>query len=693
MENKRKNSFRKEENRNKKPYNSSKKRSSRGERRERPQKVKTYDLKNLRENQIVGVYAQGKWEYGFVDVEGIDKGFFIFGRNANGALPGDKVLAETKEFNGKIEATITDIIERRTDPVVGIYRWVKKDGKPARFGFVVPQNKDFKQDFFVAGRNSKDAKDGELVAIEIVNSDGRKPEGKVIKVLGNPEKKWVDIMAIAMEAGARMWFGWALRDELEQMTKKITASDRKKRRDLNDLLTITIDGPDSKDLDDAISITTDGNNYTLYVHIADVTHYVRENHAIDKEARRRATSIYLVDQVIPMLPEELSNGLCSLNPNEEKVTLTCEITVNNAGHIMKTDVYESIIESNFRMTYKEVDEVLEKKLNISDELMFGWTISKELKTLLENCEWLRSTLSDNKHSKWVLDFDFPETKIILDEDGNPVEFKRYERYNSNKIIEECMVLANEAVSEKYSKIPFLYRIHPVPSDDDIEKLRTSLALFSITLPQAEKTKTLHIQKALEQIVWNPKEKLLSKMVLRSLTKAEYSEERKGHFGLWLDYYSHFTSPIRRYPDLQIHRIIKENISKKFDTHRKSHYENALPKIAVHSSTQERKAEKLEYKIRDLMACKFMQSKIGETFSANISGIIEKWVFVELENTIEGFVELNDRFLGNDYDFFPDAMELVHKKTKQKFQIGDFIEVTLRKVDLEMLRIDFELSEK
>lgn len=653
---------------------------------------KKYDLANLEEDQVVWVYAQWNGDFWFVDVEGIAKWFYVFGRNSMNAMPGDKVLAQTKMFKGRTEAVVLAILERRKDPIVGIFQAGKSVGKKwPTFGFVVPKNNDFKKDFFVSWTHSKNAKNGDLVAVEIVKWEGRNPEARVITNLWDPSKRGVDIMAIALEAWARIGFGEIIKKELATLPKSITDVQRGKRQDLTDVFTITIDGPDSKDLDDAISLEQKGDDFILSVHIADVAHYVKHGHAIDKEALRRATSIYLVDRVIPMLPEQLSNGLCSLNPHEEKLTLTCEMLVNAAGHVKNTKVFESITKSDYRMTYKEVDEIVYPDLSLpSDTLMFGGKVTPTLESMLKNCEVLRAILSTYKHTKGVLDFDFPETKIEVDEDGNPIAFTKYERYKSNKIIEEFMVLANEAVSKKYQNLPFLYRTHLAPSEEDINKLRSSLAIFSYTLPQVDSITTLDIQKILEKISGDPKEKLLSKMVLRALTKAEYFEKADGHFGLGLDYYSHFTSPIRRYPDLQIHRIIKEQIIWKFDKTSQDHYDMILPKVAQRSSDKERAAEKLEYKVRDLMACKYMEKKIGEKFSANISGIIEKGVFVELENTVEGFVELNGRFSGWNFEFIPELMELREVGTKTKYQIGDALEVELKTVDMERLRIDFEL---
>lgn len=647
------------------------------------------------DDAVTGVYAQGKWDFGFVDVEGKEKGYYVFWRNSNNAMAGDTVIASVKVFKGKEEAEILKIVSHRKDPIVWIY---KESGK---YGFVVPNDKSFKKDIFVPGKWSRDAKEWEMVAVEVKAWDWKSPEWKITRILWNPGDQGVDILAIAVENWARMWFGKPIHEELEKIPKRITKNHIFKRKDLRKLFTITIDGADSKDLDDAISIEVlPKGDMKLYVHIADVTHYVKEGHAIDKEALRRATSIYLVNQVIPMLPEALSNGLCSLNPHEEKLTMTAEIVVNSAGHIKKTKVYESIISSDFRMTYKEVDQILNvknpeielEKLSIGDKLLFKGKVSQELVEMLGNSEKLRNILAKYKKELWVLSFDFPETKVEVDEAGNPIEFKKYPRYHSNKIIEECMILANEAVSKEYCKVPFLYRTHAKPSEEDVEKLFKSLAVFSYKVPVGRELKPKDVQIILDEIKNNPKEKLLSKMVLRCLSKAIYSPDAEGHFGLALDYYSHFTSPIRRYPDLQIHRIIKEKIHGKLDQTRTKYYKTLLEKVAKKSSDAEVKAEKLEYKIRDLMAVKYMKSKIWEEFDATVSGTIGHGVFVELPNTVEGFVELNDKFGRADYDYDAELFVLTNRVTGKKFTIGDALKVKLKSVDEELLQINFELSD-
>ena len=632
------------------------------------------------QKKIVWIYSPWKGNFWFIDLEDEKKWYFCFWFNNMNAMPWDKVEAKIKVFKWREEAVVTKIIERRKLPIVGKISLAKT------FWFVIPNNRDFKNDIFISGKYLKWVKDWDIVSVEILKWTWKKPEWKILKVLWKEWDKWVDILAIAAEYGARIDFPRIINKELDQLPKKVKDKDFKNRKDLRKLFTITIDWADSKDLDDAISVEKlDNWKYKLYVHIADVAHYVKEWWILDKEAKRRWNSIYLVDRVIPMLPEKLSNDLCSLNPNTDKLTLTCEIDINKAWHIVKTNVYESVINTNFRMTYKEVDQIINNKLKQWDDLLFFWKVSNELIDMLNNSEWLRKILANYKKSLWVLDFDFPETKIIVDENWNPIEFKKYERYNSNKIIEEFMILANEAISRKFSDIPFLYRIHEQPSDEDIAKLKTSLALFNINLDSNE-VSPMDISRILLEIKNTAKEKLLSKMILRSLSKAVYSSEAEWHFWLALEYYSHFTSPIRRYPDLQIHRIIKEKINWKFSKLRKTHYEFILEKVARKCSDTEQKAEKLEYKIKDLMAVKYMKDKIWEKFESTVSWMIPAWIFVELENTIEWFVEIDK----NNFVLNEELMEIKNNSTAEKFSIWDKVNVELKSIDEQLLRLEFIL---
>lgn len=639
--------------------------------------------------KVVWIYSQAKNnDFWFVDVEGQEKWFFVYPKNMGGAFDGDEVEAVLKVFNRRKEAVITKVIKRADRILVGTIQLVKD------FAFVVLDNPAFQKDVHISNKKlaklKGQLKNWDKVAIKITAWEGKNPEGSIFEILWDKDKKWVDIMGIALEWGARIKFPESVLEE----AKQLKFEEKKDRIDLTKTLIFTIDGEDAKDLDDAISLEKVGNNYKLIVSIADVAEYVHEGTKLDFEALKRWNSTYLVDRVIPMLPEKLSNDLCSLNPNTKKLTLSCEMMIDNEWNVIAKKVYESIISSKFRLTYREVQEMLDGTLKIWEALMFWWTISKELFETIQMTYELKTIITTKKKEAWILDFDFPETKIILDSDGNPTEIKKYERYQSMKIIEEFMILANESVWELFSKVPFVYRIHPVPNEDDIEKLRNTLNIFGITLPYKTITPKT-IAKILKEIEGNPKEKLLSKLILRSLEKAIYSDENEGHFGLNLEFYSHFTSPIRRYPDTQIHRIIKEKIHGKLTPSRIEHYKDILSWVCKKTSDSERKSEKLEYAVRDLMICKYYQNRIGEEFEWVISGTIPAWFFVELDNTAEWFVAIEQviETTGNKrFNFEQENMKF--DITKDFFlQVWDTVKIKVASVEMEKRRLNFDFLEK
>ncbi len=639
--------------------------------------------------KIVWVYSGSKNnDFWFVDVEGQEKWYFVYPKNLNGALDGDEVEAVIKVFNRRKEAVITKVIKRADRILVWKIELVKD------FAFVVLDNPAFKADVHISNKKLSKYKDQiknwDKVAIKITAWEGKNPEWSIFEILWDSEKTWVDIMWIALEWWARIRFWESVLAEAEKLKFEESA----KRIDLTKKLIFTIDGEDAKDLDDAVWVEKDGKNYKLLVSIADVAEYVKEWSFLDKEAFKRWNSIYLVDRVIPMLPEKLSNDLCSLNPHTKKLTLTCEMVIDEKWNVISKKVYESVISSHFRLTYREVQEILDKKLWVWDELKFGWIISKELSDAVNLSYELKNIVKLKKQKAWILDFDFPETKIKLDEFWNPIAIEKYERYESMKIIEEFMVLANESVWEVYSKLPFVYRVHPVPAEDDVEKLRNTLNIFEIILPYKNLTPKI-LADILKQIEWNPKQKLLQKLILRSLEKAIYSEENVGHFWLNLEYYSHFTSPIRRYPDLQIHRIIKEKLSWKLDKVRIEHYKTILKSVSKNTSDTERKAEKLEYAVRDLMICKYYEKRIGEEFEWVISGMIESWFFVELDNTAEWFVsieQVGNSIWKNKFDYDSEHMKFSFSKDLF-FQVWDTLKIKIGSVEMEKRRLNFDFLEK
>ncbi|MBB1564938.1 ribonuclease R [Candidatus Gracilibacteria bacterium] len=643
------------------------------------------DLKTEKKGEtIVGIYSQARdGEYGFIDVIDLPKGYFVHPKNKLTVMDGDTVEAIVKTFNGRQEAEVLRVVERKKGLLVGVY-------KPAKgnFGFVIPKDKNIKNDIFVASTNAFGARDGDIVGVELTKFSGKNPEGVIKEIIsrkGNLDKREEEVLTLAVEGGARITFPNEVQAQLDKISEEIPEKELEKRRDLRKLFTFTIDGADAKDLDDAISVEKKENgDFILYVSIADVSHYIPENSALDKEALERGTSIYLADRVIPMLPEKLSNNLCSLNPYTDKLALTCEMHIGGkTGHTVKSKVYESIINSDFRLTYEEIDKMEDKRINVGDELMFRGTVTKQLLDIISDANILKELILAHREKVGILNFDFPETYVSFDEKGEPDGVKEYPKYNSNKLIEVFMVSANEAVAKEFSKIPFLYRIHEEPKDFDIKELENKLQLFGVKFKFKDVT-TLEFGQLLEKFknLEETKKRFLEKMTLRTLTQAMYSDVNFGHFGLGLQFYSHFTSPIRRYPDLQIHRIIKEYLNKKYDERRKNHYASILGKVAKISSDRERLSEKLEYKVRDYFIVKYYKNKVGQEFDAVISGLISKGFFVALPDTAEGFVELKN-------SQFDEKMQ-THRVKGKNFTLGQDVKVRLVEADETLLRLDFEI---
>ncbi len=631
---------------------------------------------------IVWIYSKARDKFfGFVDVEWLEKWYFVHDKNKLTARDWDKVEAILKDFNWKKEAEIVKILERRK----GLVLWTFLKAK-WNFWFVIPRDKTIWSDIFVAMTNSFWAKNWDFVWVEITKETWKNPEWVVREIIWKDlDKREKDVLALALEAGARIKFSEEIAKELEKFSEKISKKDFQNRKDLREIFTFTIDGEDAKDLDDAISLEQKENwDFILYVSIADVSNYVKEDSFLDKEALARATSIYLADRVIPMLPEKLSNNLCSLNPHTEKLTLTCEMHIwAKTWHTVKSEVYESVIKSDFRLTYREVDEIIAGKIKAWDELSFGWIVTEKLVKKVFLGDSLKKNILSHRERVWILNFEFPETYISFDEKGNVDWIKEYPKYNSNQLIEVFMVSANESVAKEFSKVPFLYRIHETPDFIDIAELQDKLHLFWVDF-KFQKNTTSEFAELLKKFetLEHSKKVFLERMTLRTLSQAIYSSENLWHFWLGLDFYSHFTSPIRRYPDLQIHRIIKEILNLKFNSKRKNHYLNILPKVAKDSSERERIAEKLEYKVRDYFITKFYKNKVWQEFDAVISGVISKWFFVALPDTAEWFVELKN-------SIFDESLQ-AHNFHWKKFMLGQNVKVRLFEVDQELLRLNFEL---
>lgn len=627
--------------------------------------------------------VEKNWNFWFIDVEWVDKGYFVYGKNSDTALDGDEVEAIVKIFKWRKEAVIKKVIKRADR----VFVWTLQMSKT--FWFVVLDNKAINKDVFVPYKDLHWAKNNDRVAVKVTSWSKKSPEWYITSILWKSWDKWMEVKSLIYEAWLKLNFPKSVKKEASNL--KIWSS--KNRTDLTKTFTVTIDWSDARDLDDAISVFYDWKNYKLIVSIADVSEYVKEGSNLDKEAQKRWNSTYLPDRVIPMLSEELSNHICSLNKESKKNTLSCEMIIDNRWIVVESKVYESVIESNFRLTYLDTQNIYEKKLKVWDKLEFWDIITKELIDMIDNSYKLKNIISARKQKAWVLDFEFPETKIILDENSKPVDIKKYPIYESNKLIEEFMVIANETIWQKFQNIPFIYRIHEIPDEDSIESLRKTLAIFWITLPYKDITPNL-LREVLVQIKWHKKEKLLSMMILRSLKKAIYSHENLGHFGLAIDFYTHFTSPIRRYPDLVAHRIIKEFISKKLDKKRKEHYENILPQISRHTSETSRKSEKLEYSVKDYYICRYYEDKIWEEYDWIITWMIASGFFVSLENTSEWLVSFDSvlkKSKSSRCDFI--ESELKAFVWDLELQVGDSVRIKILSVDFDIRKLNFDLVEK
>lgn len=643
--------------------------------------------------RIIWIYNPAKsWDFGFVDIEGESKGYYVHFFNKKNALPWDKVEAELKTFRWKDEAIIIKILERSDK----IFIWHFESGKKNNnwngfaFWFVVVTSDNLKTDIFIPWKYISNAKTWDLVWVKIVSWENKKnPKWEIVEVLWDDKSNDLSVESYILESWFKQKFFTSIKKDLENISENIDIKKQLEsgRKDLRNLFTFTIDGEDAKDLDDAISIDKMQDwSFKLYVHIADVANYIKENSDLDKVALKRATSVYLTDRVIPMLPEKLSNNLCSLNPNIPKLTLTCEMSIWKNWIIKKAEVYESIIESNFRLTYREVDEIENNKIIVWNVLFWWQKLNLELIQKIKESLELKLYIEKNRKDIWSLDFDFPETKILLDDNRDVLEIKEYPKYNSNKLIELFMVSANESIWKLFSNLPFLHRIHPKPSLEDISKLQNTLNLFNINFV-LKKFDTKEFSNLLELIKKDKNKNVLEKIVLRTLSKAIYSYENQWHFWLGLNFYSHFTSPIRRYPDLQIHRIIKEKLHKKLNKDRIKHYELLLDSVANVCSNQERKAEKLEYRVRDYYTCKFYKNKVWETFEVSISGLIPKWFFVMLTDTSEWFVSL---ISSTNFVYNEDLMQFEDKKNKIYYKLWDKLKVSLKEIDFKELRMNFDI---
>lgn len=633
----------------------------------------------------ISVHPKG---YGFLiaDEEGRDD-VFIPSTLINGALHGDKVMVRiTKEDLGKrkCEGEVETIIERANKTIIGVY----EDSK--NFGFVVPENKRIQNDIFIPKTKRSEAKTGDVVIVEITEWPGkrRNPEGQIIDILGQKGDKGIDILTIIKKYALPEEFPDKVQNYAENIEEEIPESEYKRRRDLRDVRMVTIDGEDAKDLDDAVSIERlPKGHFRLGVHIADVSHYVREKNPLDKEALKRATSVYLIDRVIPMLPKKLSNGICSLNPKVDRLALSCIMHIDGGGKVLEHEIVESIIKTDERMTYTEVTKILrdgDEDLIKEYEYLYD-----DFKAMGELCEILRK----KRLNRGAIDFNFEESKIILNQAGKPIDIRPYDREIANRIIEEFMLVCNETIAEHmyWANMPFVYRIHEDPDEEKLQHFSEFIYNLGYSLKSTKEVHPRALQAILEKVEGKKEETVVSTLLLRSMMQAKYSPQCVGHFGLAARYYCHFTSPIRRYPDLMIHRIIKEFINGKIDGKRIERLNTIVEYAAKQSSDMERVAQEAEREVDDLKKAEYMSEKIGEEFQGIISSVTSFGFFVELHNTVEGLVSLTD--LDDDYYVYDERhLSLIGEATKKVYKLGDEVAIKVTRVNVDTHEIYFKLVE-
>ena len=642
----------------------------------------------MEEKYITGTFIGNVRGFGFVDVEGEEEDIFISESQINGAMHGDLVqvaLLDSKTSGGRRrEGVVIKVLQRATTRAVGTFQ------KNKNFGFVIPDNLKLGQDIFIPLEYSKGAVDGHKVVVEITDygNERKKPEGKVIEIIGHINDPGTDIMSIVKGYDLPTEFPPKVLKQAENVGKPVSGADMAGRKDVRGWQMVTIDGEDAKDLDDAVSLTKEGDNYRLGVHIADVANYVQEHSALDVEALERGTSVYLVDRVIPMLPHILSNGICSLNAGEDRLALSCIMLISQDGTVIEHEIAETVVCVDCRMSYTSVRKILKDRDEKEREKY------QELVPMFELMEELAAVLREKRRKRGSIDFDFPETKIVLDSHGRPLEIKPYERNVATRIIEDFMLIANETVAQDFfwQEIQFVYRTHDTPDPEKIRKLGTFINNFgySIKIGQ-EEIHPKELQKLLEKVEDTPEEPLISRLTLRSMKQAKYTVQCTGHFGLAARYYCHFTSPIRRYPDLQIHRIIKETLRGRMNGKRMEHYEKILPEAAAQSSARERRAEEAERETDKLKKVEYMAEHIGERYEGVISSVTSWGMYVELPNTVEGMIHVNN-LTGDYYHFNEESYELVGERTGKSYKLGQKIQIVVADADKFMKTIDFVLPE-
>ena len=623
--------------------------------------------------------------FGFVTVEGEEEDFYISSEHISNAFNMDTVEIELlKSTEGeKRNAKIVSVKERANESIIGTFKKKKKSG------IVVPDDPRLPREVEIPADSVRSALDGQKVECLVTSYGWRDalPRGQVSEVLGFADDPGVDIYSVIRRYGVPVDFPGEVLEEAGRVSKKLTKKDLKGRVDLTSQACVTIDGDDTKDFDDAVSIRREGEDYILGVHIADVSHYVTEGSALDKEARVRGTSIYLPDRVIPMLPEELCNDMCSLKEQEPRLAISCVMRINPKGRVVFYDIFESVICVRHRMTYNDVNEILDhgdRRLCVKYADMLGDFY------LMQD---LAMRIRARRKKRGAVDFEFPEAKLKIDEKGRTRDVVVEQRGFSQRMIEDFMLSANETVAKEFCKrkIPFIYRNHVDPDSEKLIALRKVVRSLGIPMERVKKKVTpKDIQALLERIHGLPEEDFISTLVLRSMQRAEYGPSNEGHFGLAAEYYTHFTSPIRRYPDLMIHRILKEELKGKLKKKKRKFYEEILPELTNDNSISERRAESLERDVCKLKMIEYMSDHVGQRYSGRVSGVTAWGIYVELENTIEGLVPM--RLMTDDYyDYAPESYEVVGRHSGRRFRLGDVVNIRVEYADKDSGMLDFSLT--
>ena len=636
---------------------------------------------------LVGTYIAHPKGFGFVEIEGQEEDVFIPEEESHGAMHRDTVqIMLLPQTGGKrAEGTVVKILERGIQELVGTYE------QSRNYGFVVPDNQRILYDIFIPKEKSRGAVDGHKVLVQITDygTNGRNPEGVVKQIIGHKNDPGTDILSVIYGYELPLEYPEKVLNQAERIPEAISVADMAGRKDLRGLPMVTIDGEDAKDLDDAVSLSFDGELYHLGVHIADVSNYVQENSALDREALKRGTSVYLVDRVIPMLPHRLSNGICSLNQGEDRLALSCLMEIDRKGNVVSHEVAETVIQVDRRMSYTAVAKILEQQdLGLMEEY-------REFVPMFFQMEELSGILRKKRHRRGAVDFDFPESKLILNEQGVPVEIRACERNPATKLIEDFMLIANETVAEEFfwREIPFVYRNHENPDPEKMEKLSLFIRNFGFGMKaMKDEVHPKEIQKLLERIEGSPEEAMISRLTLRSMKQAKYAPECAGHFGLAAKYYCHFTSPIRRYPDLQIHRIIKDVLRGRMNEKRREHYEAILTSVAEQSSKTERTAEEAEREVERMKKAEYMERHIGQVYEGVICGITAYGMYVELPNTVEGMIHVSN-MLDDHYIYREETWDMVGINFGKVYRLGEKIKIRVLGADKDARTIDFGLAEE